>query len=133
MWQVVAPVDGFRVEQHSPVLDLQRVLRNAIGFEARLAIAAAAVELVVMPWADHVLAIECAIAQRAADVIADPGNRAELAVAIGKCDAKRSSLDFAQRPIAKLIDGTEIDPCGRLCSFAIQSSLRRNSLQSANA
>ena len=83
---------------------------HTVILESRFTVAGAAVKLVVMPGAHDVVTVERAGAQRPADVIADTGDRAELAVAIRQGDAQSSRLDLAQRRIAQLLDRAQIDP-----------------------
>src|SRR3954469_15337635 len=68
------------VDEDAAVLNLRCVCGNRIGFEARLAQSGAAMEFPVVPGAGDVVAIESAIAKRAADMVAGIRHHAEPAV-----------------------------------------------------
>src|SRR5262245_2984303 len=110
---MIATLDRLRIEQQASVLDLQRVLRNAVRFVPRLAVAGTAMELVVMPWTNDVFAVERAVPERTGNVIADARDGSKLPISIGERDTQRSRLDLAQGTIAQLVDWTEINPTGR--------------------
>ena len=75
-----------QVDVDATVLDPRRVDGNRVLLEAGLAQAGLPVELPVVPRADHVVAVELALAERAADVVAHSGDGAELAVAMDEGD-----------------------------------------------
>jgi len=81
-WMRLAVALGGRghVHQHAARLDLHRKGRDAIFLKARLAEAARAMEFPVMPRADEVIAVERALAERSAGVIADIRDRPETPV-----------------------------------------------------
>lgn len=115
-------------DQHPAVFDLDVMRRDVIGFVTRFTLTGAPMKLVVMPGADDVVAIERAIAERAADMIADARNRAELAVLEGQRDAFRSDAEFLHRFFGKLVVGADIDPV----SFGHERLSPRNSFRTTS-
>jgi hypothetical protein len=86
-----------RADQEPAVDHFHAVGGNLVGLVTRLTLASATVELVLVPWADHVLAIEPAPPQRPTDVIAAIGNHAESAINTGDGNMSVSQPYFAQR------------------------------------
>src|SRR5262245_35349181 len=95
--QVPAPADGPGGDQEPPVFLLHAVARHLVRFVARLTLAGAAMEAVLVPRANHHLAFERSPAQRPADVIADIGDDAELSVLERDSDKPVAHLRLAQR------------------------------------
>ena len=85
------------VDQDAAVLDLHRVGGNRVLLEARLALAGAAVEFPVVPGADDVVAVEPALAERAADVVAGVRHRAELPVLERQREIAAADREMPQR------------------------------------
>src|SRR6185436_7170040 len=71
-----------QVDPDAAVAHLDAVARHAVGLVARLAGAGLPLEAPVVPRADDVIALERAVDERAADVVADAGDGAEGAVAV---------------------------------------------------
>jgi hypothetical protein len=110
--QLVARRRGLAVHQHAAVLDLDVVPRHAVGLVAGLALAGRAVELPIVPRADHVVAVERAVAERAADVVAGTRDRAELAITAGERDRPVAYVQLLQRLPAQFVGAADIDPLG---------------------
>ena len=63
-----------------------------------------------MPRAHDVVAVERAVAERPADVVADAGDRAEFSVAKRQCDA-RAPRDYGlQLALRELVGGADVYP-----------------------
>ena len=101
---------GGEVDQHAAVLDFHRIGRHAVFLEAGLAQAAAAVEFPVVPGADDVIAVEPAVAERSADMIAGVGDRAELSVLDGDGQRPVHRGDAPHRRAGKVLGGADVDP-----------------------
>jgi hypothetical protein len=71
------------------------------------------VELVLVPGADHELAVEPSLAERPADVIAEVGNHAELAVLERDGNQAFAELCFAQRRALEIVRRADVDPLPR--------------------
>ncbi len=84
--QLVARRSLVGVDEDASVLDLHRVARDPVFLEAGLALSGTEVELVVVPGADDVVAVEAPFAEGAAHVVADPGDGGEHAVAAHQRD-----------------------------------------------
>ena len=108
--QAAALRDGSCRDEHPAVLDLDRVRGHAVGLVARLALAGPPVELVVVPRAGDEVSLERALAERTADVVADAGDGAELAVAVRERDALRAGAHFLHRALRELVARAEVDP-----------------------
>ena len=80
-----------------------------------------------MPRTDHVVAVEPALAERSADVVADTGDRAELAVVEAQRDALAGDLQFLHRSLGQVGDCTEVAPV-RLLVHASNFDTRRRIL-----
>lgn len=128
--QPVALRARLRGDEHAPVLDLQVVRGNTVLFVARLPHARLPVELVVMPGADDVVTVEMAPAERAADVVADAGNRSEAAILEGQGDTSLTGAHFLQGALRELLGGADVDPlfCRHVRPLP-RSSLRTTSLR----
>ena len=75
-----------------------------------LALAAAAVELPIVPGTGDVIAVEPAFAKRPADVVADTGDRAEFSAAKRQRDA-RAPRDYGlQLAFRELVGGADVYP-----------------------
>src|SRR5688572_5557580 len=108
--QPAALRDGLLRDEHAAVLDLDRMRRHAVRLVAGLARAGLPVELVVVPWADDEVAVERALAEGTADVVAGAGDRAELAVAAGQCDALRADAHFLHGQSRELCARANVSP-----------------------
>src|SRR6185437_10648314 len=73
---------GDDVDQHAAILDLHGVGGNAVFLETGFAQAGAAVKFPIVPRADDVIAVEAAVAERAADMVAGIRDHAEFAVLV---------------------------------------------------
>ena len=82
MWLAGALRRGRRVDENASVFHGHVVSRNGVLLKTRLAQTGAAVELPVVPRADDVLAVEPALTERPADVVAHSADRAELPVLV---------------------------------------------------
>ena len=71
-------------------------------------------ELVLVPRADHELAVEPAFAEWSADVIADIGDDAELAVLERHGHQPLAELRLAQGVALEVLRGADVDPLTRL-------------------
>jgi hypothetical protein len=110
MRQLVASRHRFFADQQAAILDLVAVAGNVVRFEARLASTSEAMEFPVVPRADHVIADDVALAQWASNVIAYPGDDADLPAAARDSDgglAQNCFRDFAVRKGFKL---PNVDP-----------------------
>ena len=76
-------------------------------------------ELVLVPGADHELAVEPAFAERPADVIADIGDDAELAVLERHGHQPLAELRLAQGFALEVFRGADVDPLPRLGPCAL--------------
>ena len=94
----------------NPVLDLDAMRGHAVGLVAGLALAGPPVELVVMPGADDEITVQPAAAERTADVVADAGNRAEFAVAMGEREAALAGPHFLHVLRRELRARADVDP-----------------------
>src|SRR5689334_14807162 len=101
---------GNAPDEHATVLDAHIVHGNAVLFEARLALTGAAVELPEMPRTRNVIAVERPFPERAADVIADARDRAELAVPARERNARASQQHLSHGLRRELFARPHIDP-----------------------
>jgi hypothetical protein len=101
---------GLQVDVGAPVLLLDRIRRDAVFLEAWFAFARHCVELPLMPRADDVGAVEPALAERAAGVVAHVRDRAEAAVLPGERDLGVLHGERAHTGAAQLRHRPEIDP-----------------------
>jgi hypothetical protein len=69
------------VDEHATAFDLERERGNLVVLESGFAFAGDAVEFPLMPGAHDVIAVEGAVAERSADMIAGVRNGAEFSVA----------------------------------------------------
>ena len=109
-----------RVDEHAAVLDLDRVARDPVLFEAGLALAGAVVELPVVPGADDIVSVQAALSEGAAHVVADSGDRGEGAVAVHEGDGRGSDPDGRDRLLGELFRCADVLPLllGHRASFA---------------
>ena len=112
---LVAPAGRRDVDQDPSIFDSHRKRRDAILFEAGFALAGAAVEFPTMPRANDVIAIEAALAERTADMIADIGNRAELAILEGDRKWHRRCGDLGDRCSPQFVAPSDVDPIIFVC------------------
>ena len=75
-----APGRRAQIDEDAAVLDLDGECRDAVVLEARFAGSGGAVEFPMMPGADNVVAVEMAVAERPARMVAGIGEGAERAV-----------------------------------------------------
>ena len=87
---------GLHIDEDPAVLDLDRKSRNPVILEARLAKTGDAMKFPLMPGADDVVAVQRALAQRAADMIAAVVNGAELSRLAAQGDLDRPGLATLQ-------------------------------------
>jgi hypothetical protein len=66
--------------------------------------------LPVVPGTDDILAVEAALAERTAGVVADARDGTELPVGVGQRDAGSADGDLAKRGGSEVFDGTEVVP-----------------------
>jgi hypothetical protein len=102
------------VNQHAPALDLDRKCRHAVRLEAGLADAGCAMELPAVPGADDVVAVETALAQRPAHMVADIRHDAELPIPVGDSDRNVARQARAERLGRKLRGTADVDPIFRV-------------------
>jgi hypothetical protein len=69
-----------KIDENAAILDLHWIGRNAVLLETGLACTAAAMKFPIMPGADEVFAIQPALAERPADMVAHIRNRAECPI-----------------------------------------------------
>src|SRR6516225_9752087 len=98
------------VNEHAAALDLHRERRHAILFESRLADAGAAVELPTVPGTSDVIAVETAVAERPADVVADIRHCAELSILERDRDGDGLRLATLERGPREFLDAADVDP-----------------------
>ena len=101
--RLVALAAGVKVDQDAAVLDLDRIGRNAVFLETGLAQAAAAVEFPIVPGADDIVAVQPAVAERSADVVAGIRNRAEFSILERYRELAVLRRDALERRLGKLI------------------------------
>jgi hypothetical protein len=63
-----------QIDENAPILDFHGIGRNAILLEAGLADSRATMEFPIVPGTDDIFAVQPALAQRAADMVAGVGN-----------------------------------------------------------
>jgi len=101
---------GNASNEHPPVLNAHVVGRDAILFVPRLALTRPVIELLVIPGAHHVVAVECALPEGPSDVVADAGDRAEQTTLIRQRDRRTPENHLLHRLQGKFIRGTYVDP-----------------------
>ncbi len=101
-----------QVHQQPASLHLELIPGYLVGFVARLALAGDAMKFPVMPGTHDEVAFEPAFAQRAADVVAHAGHRAENPILMTQCDLRAPDADLLQRTLPQVGDGAEILPVG---------------------
>ncbi len=119
---LVAPAGRRQVDPQPAVLDPQRVARHLVVLEARLALAGAMVELPEVPRADDVVAVQAALAERPADVVADAGNGPEAAVAAGDGELRLADHDLLQPAARDLLGGADVGPFGIRHRFSFRAA-----------
>ena len=107
------------VDVDAAALDPRGVDGNRVLLEARLAQPGLPVELPVVPGADHVVAVELALAERPADVVAHAGDRAERAVAMDQRDLGPPDGELSERRPRQLDGRADLLP-----TFLGHSALR---------
>src|SRR5262249_7263625 len=95
---------------HSAVFHLHGITRNLVGLVPRFALAGAAMELVLVPGADHVVTIEPATTQRAADMIAAIGDDAKLAVTVRDGHRALAQPCLAERFAPEVFCSADVNP-----------------------
>ena len=107
---VADPARRSGVDQHAAVFDLDGIGRHCIRFKTGFALAVTVMKFPEMPWTCHIVAIQPAFAERAADVIADAGNCAEAAVAAGQRDTRALEHDLLQFAFGQFRGIADVDP-----------------------
>ena len=69
-----------------------------------------------VPRAHDVVAVERAVAERAADVVAGAGDRPEPPLAVAERDLQVARLDLLEWSVAQRVDRAEVVPAGRIHS-----------------
>src|SRR5450631_454749 len=113
MWRVRCPLAlaaGIHIDQQAAVLDLDRIGGNAIVLEAGLTQAVAAVEFPVVPGADDIIAVESAVAERSADMVAGIRDRAELPILARYRQLAFARRDTLKRRFGKFFGAADVDP-----------------------
>jgi hypothetical protein len=85
------------INEHTPMLDLDRIGRNGVIFEPWFPASCFEVKAPLMPRADHVVALKLALAKRAAYMVARRGQRSEFAISIYKRVSRASNGDGLHR------------------------------------
>src|SRR5262249_15910842 len=98
------------VDEHAAALNLDRECRHAILFEPGFADARAAIELPTMPGTSDIIAVESAVAERPADVVADVRHCAELSILERDRDGDGLRLATLERSPRELLDAADVDP-----------------------
>src|ERR1700730_6044557 len=92
-----APGRRPQIDENATVLDLDGECRDAVVLETRFAGSGGAVEFPVMPGTDNEVAIEMAVAERTARMVAGIGDRPERAVPPGDREFAVLDRDAPQR------------------------------------
>ena len=101
---------GLSLHEHAAVLDTNLVHGHAIRLVAGFTFSGPAVELPVVPRADHVVTVELALTQRSAHVVADAGDRAELPVLAGERDPRATQQHLLEWLATQLVHRPDVDP-----------------------
>ena len=99
-----------KIYDDAAVLHLYRICGDAILFEARLTNPATSMKFPIVPRADDIIAIEATLAERASDMVASIGNRAEFSIFERYRDILVHRCDALQRVRSEFIHVTNIDP-----------------------
>ena len=86
------------------------ILRHRIAIEPRLPQPRSPMVFPVVPRADEVFAVEAAVSERTAGVVADPREGAEFTIPVRDDDPRGSDFRCSQRPLRELLDRAEVAP-----------------------
>jgi hypothetical protein len=123
--------DRHRRDVEASVDDAHVVARHGVFLVSRLAKPGAIMVFPVMPRADQVVAVEAPLSERATGVVADTGERTEVAVPVCHDDSRGPDPSCCQRRRRKTLDGAEVAPirlgCHDIvgCGVPISGTVRR--------
>ena len=113
---------GRALHEYPTCLDADGVRRYSVSFVAWFARAGLPVELPVMPGADDVVAVEPALPQRPADVIAGSTDGAPVITAAYDGDARMAQREFPDCSLGNIIWLNPRRPSHRSCARSIPRS-----------
>ena len=99
-----------RPHEYATVLHLHFVTGNGVILRTRFADASDAMEFPIVPGAHHIIAVQLALTERAAGVIAHAGDDAEDAIAMREGELGATEVDFGQRTGSKIRCCSDILP-----------------------
>lgn len=100
---------GAKIYEDAAALNLYRIRRDAILFEARLADAATSMKFPIVPRADDIISVEPTLTERASDMVASIRNRSEFSIFERNRDVLVHRCDALQRFRNEFIHVTNIN------------------------